>query len=642
MSGGASVLLNRITAPVREHAAAFQRYGLALAGLGGLVVFSSMFGDPYGLPKLLAVSFGAWLAWLGLCLSAGRWVWPRTPMDAPLGALGLAGLVSVLFSLDKPLSFLGQYASYAFGYLPWLVVAAVFYAAAAHGPADQPRRILTPAAGLGGALGLYGLLQRFGVEPLSAAAIVLPPGQVCGTGGTLSELGAYLVMLSPAAVRLSLSGDSKDSLLGRSAVVLMALCLLASGSIGALLACAAGAAVTLCLLGEFRPPAALSKASSLPTLALAVLLLPVLAAKLTPGGPDLARLKTWEAAVQALRHHPLTGTGPDTLLLAFRRHRTEETIRALGDRTGSYSANNDIVQLGATMGLLGLAAYAFFLWGLFRLLSRAARADGKEGFAAVLCGSAAGLFLYAKYFLLPLPVLAGSAAGLGLIAGVPPHRGPANDGKRARAWAVLGLLSLILLLIGRLCLADLQQGRAVRAAARNDAAAAAAAIENAVRLVPSEMRYQVALNQLLLDTARGVPEPTQRRDLLISAAKSGETAVRWHPQDPAAHHMLGASLLLLSQDGGPDRLAEADAALDRAQELDPYFLPLWHARLVLAAKRDDKAKFDRLFSDFQRVKTLMPKDQQIPPMPDADGAFAGDLLGAETPSPGLGPLPTPD
>ena len=567
---------------------------------------------------------GAFAAWLGLCLARDRRSLPRTPLDAPLAWLAAAVLLSALFSLDKPVSLLGQYYSYSFGMLPWFLAAALFYAAAASAAAPW-RRVLAAAAAVGAALGLYGLLQRLGIEPLAGAAVLLPREEACGTGGSPIGLGAYLVLLLPAAVRLSLCDDSRGRLLGLCSAVLMGLCLLASDSFAAMLS--GLAAGTLAVL--LARPAALKRIDLKTagwTLALAVLVGPVLAARLQRP-PDEARLKTWAVAARTFLHRPLSGSGPDTLMLAFRRYRTDDVIRVLGDRRGGITANNDLIQVAATLGLPGLAAYLFFLWGLARLIRDALRDSGRRELAAAAGAAAAGLFIFAKYYALPPPVLICAAAGVGLVARKPGRGGPPSRERRLGAWAALAGTGLACVLLARLCLADAAHARALIDLAREDSAGAVAGMEKACRLAPQEMHYKVSLNRLLVELSQ-FRAPAEEPVRLSRAVEIGESSVRWHPGDPAAHNMLGVSLLLLSSQGGPDRLSEAQRALDRAQELDPYFIPLWQARLMLASKRNDRRRFEELYGGLQRVAGLLPEDQKLPSLSSPE-----DMMRTQTPRP---------
>jgi hypothetical protein len=86
--------------------------------------------------------------------------------------------------------------------------------------------------------------------------------------------------------------------------------------------------------------------------------------------------------------------------------------------------------------------------------------------------------------------------------------------------------------------------------------------------------------------------------------KVGRDAKAWRPNEVDAYQILGTSLILLQRAGGPDRLAEAEAELDRALELDPKFAPLLENRLVLAHARGDAPRVKILAEELRRLRGL--------------------------------------
>jgi putative inorganic carbon (HCO3(-)) transporter len=82
------------------------------------------------------------------------------------------------------------------------------------------------------------------------------------------------------------------------------------------------------------------------------------------------RLNIWHDTVPMILERPLLGHGPDNFTEPFRSHMGEELKAAITNNFGMVSkvdrAHNDFLQVAATTGLLGLAAYGWILVSYFR------------------------------------------------------------------------------------------------------------------------------------------------------------------------------------------------------------------------------------------------------------------------------------
>jgi O-antigen ligase/tetratricopeptide (TPR) repeat protein len=88
---------------------------------------------------------------------------------------------------------------------------------------------------------------------------------------------------------------------------------------------------------------------------------------------EISRLHIWRPAFQIIKEKPILGVGLDTFKIAFPFYSGIEFNRIDGIFTSSRTAHNELLQMAATTGLLGLAAYLgvllfFFLlaWKVFR------------------------------------------------------------------------------------------------------------------------------------------------------------------------------------------------------------------------------------------------------------------------------------
>jgi len=548
----------------------------------------------YSMPKLVALGAGVLLAWIGVVRSAapGR----ATPLDRPLLACGVVVLAGAAGSADPVLSFLGRYQMYALGVLPLGLFAALYYAAVRTGQPEEPRPLLRACAAAGMLMGLHALFQAAGVEPIAHLPSKFPQGRAVGTLGNPVYFGACLVALFPLSLGLMLDKDGKDRFLGALGALGVLAGLFASGSRGAFLGAALGAAVYLWLSGRLRAPGRRALWAG----ALAAVLVAGVAASLRlrrVSVSDSARLAMWDSALRAVPARPWLGSGPDTFESLLRRGRTDGFIRALGPEAGQANAHNDLLQALTTTGLAGLAAYG---WLIGALAALAWRSRG-DPYRAAAAGSLAGLFLQAKFNPVPLPAMALAAVSAAWLCPPPEakrERSPLRDG------AALLLCVAAFALILRLASADWSHKKAVVFGAARRPDVALASHERAVRLHPAELQYRMIYASLLHELAAKEPDPARRLAWLAQAVRTGREAVAWRPNEVDSHQILGTSLILERRAGGPDRLAEAEAELDRALELDPKFSPLIRNRLVLARERGDSGRATVLAAELARLQGL--------------------------------------
>ena len=82
------------------------------------------------------------------------------------------------------------------------------------------------------------------------------------------------------------------------------------------------------------------------------------------------RLLIWRDTIPTILERPLLGHGPDNFTRAFQAHMSGDLKSAITTNTGEVStvdrAHNDLLQVAATTGLLGLGAYLWILVSYFR------------------------------------------------------------------------------------------------------------------------------------------------------------------------------------------------------------------------------------------------------------------------------------
>src|SRR5262249_46486372 len=152
-----------------------------------------------------------------------------------------------------------------------------------------------------------------------------------------------------------------------------------------------------------------------------------------------SRLHLWRAGVEMARDHSVLGVGTDAYLAAFPRYRTPE-YWAIEWNGVSAKAHDELIQVAATQGLVGLAAallVAFFaaraLLGVTRHPDLAARSAAAAAGGALVAFGVHGL---AGFTVVSTGALAAALAGwaAGARMGSAPVEGSVSSGSRAIAW----------------------------------------------------------------------------------------------------------------------------------------------------------------------------------------------------------------
>ena len=326
---------------------------------------------------------------LGLCaaltLAAGaasrRFPWIRSPVDLPaLGWLG-ALLLAALFAQDQAASWprVGK------GFLPALVGLAAFHARA-RPQGERALKVLLASASLAALWGL-GVWVAHGAG--FAARARGPTGHYMTFGGQLLlevSLAAGIALCVPGRWRLAGAAS------GLAGCLALAGTFTRSAWIGLLVSLAAmlglrrarwllGLAAVVVVVSVVAPPTYRAR----------------LASAFDPRHPmNVERVHMWQASLHMFADHPLTGVGLQDLHPLYEVYRSREAREPAGHLHGV------LVQIAATMGAVGLAAFFLLYAGLFRAagvwLGARPRSDGlpagvRLGVTGALAGFlAAGLF----------------------------------------------------------------------------------------------------------------------------------------------------------------------------------------------------------------------------------------------------------
>jgi hypothetical protein len=354
---------------------------------------------PIKFKLLVALSAVLIVAVVGASLSGAKPL--RVPVLIPALAFTGISTVSTLLSGKIVHCLIGEEMRYD-GLLSLACGVLLFYALARFLESwAAVRTVLAVAVCAAVIISVYGILQTFDLDPFTrwdiswptvdpATTHVLPPqietGRATSTIGYPISLAAYLTLMTGAALALYFKTDARwERGIWLAAVALMGACWLYTYTRGAMLGCVLAVPIVAFLayrrLGSVRP-LLLPLAAILVGIIFAHLLNPQsmdifgrigqtnLAPTLEeiPEGGDLSvttRLLMWRDTIPVIAERPLLGHGPDNFIEPFKKHEGAD-LRAFDPGRAVDKAHNEFLQVAATTGLLGLAAYLWIFVSYFR------------------------------------------------------------------------------------------------------------------------------------------------------------------------------------------------------------------------------------------------------------------------------------
>jgi O-antigen ligase len=339
--------------------------GLAAAAAWSFVLYVAVL--PWSIAPM-SIGVAACVALTALAWARGSGPrWQRSPVDlaglAWLAALSLAAW----FAVDRAASL----PRVTKGLMPAIVGLAASHAAA--GP--RGRRAVATLLVSTATVAALGLALWIGQGASFAA-------RARGMVGHYMTFGGQLLLVIPVAAAIALCARERRWRLGAAAVAALAVAALAatftrSAWIGLLVALAV-------ILGARRPRG---------LIVLAILALVAYFAAPGAFGDRLhsafdlhhpsnrQRLFMWEAGTRMFRDHPLTGVGLQDLHALYERYRSPGATEPAGHLHDVW------IQIAATMGVVGLAAFVFLYGALARAATRGLKRQLAHG------GLAAGLRL---------------------------------------------------------------------------------------------------------------------------------------------------------------------------------------------------------------------------------------------------------
>lgn len=355
------------------------------------VFFIILTRDQFELPKLtlLRILTAAMLGvWVIRIIAARRWEFRTTPLDLPILAWCVLQIATTLLSVSPYISWRGEYENFrglltVFNYVVLYYLMVNFIRSRA-----QIDRLLFTILLAGLIVTGYGVAQFFGIDFIAWNPASISPGRYFSTLGNPNFLAAYLAMVMPLLVVFFIETPStfKRGLLLIS-FVLMFSALMGTwsrgGFLGLVFALAVLAAFGIYQIGRRSQNQAPQQKHSLgtrlfqagrahrPWLVLIGLILAILVAisatfgrnhmlRLAdtimhlPKAIQISRLHIWGPSLNIIKQHPFLGTGLDTFKTVFPRYATPDFAAIDGANVASRTAHNEILQVLATQGFIGL------------------------------------------------------------------------------------------------------------------------------------------------------------------------------------------------------------------------------------------------------------------------------------------------
>lgn len=552
--------------------------GIFIAVVGGIVGMSGYNVSVFGLPKLWLLTVANLFIWGGIALDSRRMKF--NPMLVPALMFIVVAVVCSLDSLDYTLSVFGHYRTHAHSIITYSGLIALAFGVSYSREDISDLQITKTLLWCMVIAGFWAVAETAGFDPFDAG---LPFGnKSSATIGHPVYYGMAIALLMPVAIREALVPDDEGrSWVGAAAIAAMVCGAYLSHKRGVWLGMGVSVTAYLAMASIMvlrRRTWALLAACAI---AGAVWYSPTLLGNKS----DASRIEAWKVAAHTAKMNPLTGTGPGTFVLSYRKGKTESAVASSqSSRFAHFDAHNDFLHIASEMGILGATAYVLLLVGFVACAMSAGRGS------AHLIAGLLGVFVLAKIQPLSMAVEMASAVVLGLLMRASSFRAQDVRFPRVLTYVALAVGVVSCLFVTRLAVSDVY--RRVAHDRRTDPLHTAQAANRAAQWAPWSMQARSDQVQSLYV----IPERMNRHDtavLMTEAVKVCRKALWWHPNSPDAWSLAGSTIMVYGYWLRKNTDAVALEAYNKAQELAPQFVPLMFQRAGLAKKLSDNPEFLR-------------------------------------------------
>ncbi|MDI6689778.1 MAG: tetratricopeptide repeat protein [Actinomycetota bacterium] len=329
-------------------------------------------------------------------------------------------------------------------------------------------------------------------------------------------------------------------------------------------------------------------------------------------GSAVPRLKMWRQTLPLIADRPFLGSGADTYKLVFPKYKPKGWVIAFRQPLLD-KAHNDFLQVAATMGLLGLAAYLWFLGTFFLKGIRTISQTEHNYERALLIGVIAGALGYVVQLQFNFSHL--SVAPLfwlfaGLACTIQKNRKwewKIFAKSRRLAWIIYGASGLIALLL-ILCsliplIADTYFSKALNYQHEKRLEEAISCYERAASLYPLEELYLYSLGRAYSTKAFSAKDPEYARLYIILAADVFNRSQKLNPWDENAFFYAGNMYLRAGKVLHKGMFANAIEAYSRGLKLNPTSAD---AHLNLGVALAYQGDFEEAISQWEKTLAIDP------------------------------------
>jgi len=640
----------------------FSRLLILIAIIAIPLAMSPIMADTIDLPKTallywLVIIF--WTDWVLRGLWKGKFVWRRTPLDLPLIAFLVVGLLSTIFSLEPTRSFFGTYRARGFAWLPMFGAASLYWGVTQTATKKSLREVARFSVIAAVIAACYGLLSYAGIGIVPRIPIATGE-RIASTLGNAVFFGCFLSLATPVGFSLFLvsmnRGFSRTQshtrvLLWITMFVILLTALLLTLTRSAWLGLA-GAAVLFTVLfwKQWKKGEQLTEWNNCRAVRIFLTVGIIILVTLLVVQPQVRqrflsladphdrymamRVEGWKSGMNEWVERPWLGTGPDTYEYAFRRHKTSRWLELAGIDRAQEVAHNDLFQFLVTGGVIGLCAY-LWIWVMILVKGwRRVRVVFIDTEQKLLCtglfAALAAFFIYNQFNFATVANMSIAAIFAGILFGLPvPETKIIVFGRKINKAALVFITLAFLFLpcfalygVGRLVTGDIYYTNGLRWAYKKHGPYAVRDIQEALVRVPWNAFYRNEIVGVYHNWGMAAREAKDKEILLRIGLAHAEKNVELHPCDPDVHHNLGSAFMWYQQGTGRDMRKQAWTEYRRAVELDPCNVDGWANLAKLADEMGDRTqaialckKVLNIYPEHRETKKVLEKLQN----PDKKG-----------------------
>jgi putative inorganic carbon (HCO3(-)) transporter len=302
----------------------------------------------------------------------------RTPLMLPIIFLITVTAVSTFLSVDPLKSLFGEHRRFG-GMLTLVAWVFLFVSASTHLRRERAKDGVLWAWLLSGSLvSLYAILQYLGIDFRVWSETGFDASRSFSTMGNPVKLASYLAFSIPVFLSQVFANHRTRRYLFAGALPVAGLALLATDSRAGVLGLFAG----VLSLGFFASRGAkrgkrillLSALGLIVVMSIAIVTTGLGVEGLLHSGSLGIRWQVWQSTLRMIAERPLFGFGLDTFRLVFPQFQTWDLIREQG-RSAFDRPHNDLLQVGFSLGLVGLA---IFIWLVLTFFTAVLRDSSKQ------------------------------------------------------------------------------------------------------------------------------------------------------------------------------------------------------------------------------------------------------------------------